>query len=585
MRAPLPLQIGQRQGEPGHGVLVRLACRNGSLDSYRFASFLGLDARRLLTGHDVSVIAGLAGLSTKDIKNWSPIVDPNERLVTLHGVTLADRDWSTRTRRYCPQCLATDLTKRHAGAIEPEFVPYHRAVWDVTAIQACPEHSCILTDSCWRCGQRQGWRSTNLCRCFRCKADLTCSPVKHYVDPVGDYIVARMMGYRPDCPVLDALPLNDALRLCMRLGQAKSLGAALTLTRQSRASALAQRTEGYQIVQNLEVCLSKILDDLVSARRETAPAGLLGTYGWIYSEWLAAEDTTAEIVRPIVYEHAVRNQLMSSDEARLGKAALPTLCVKEVARHWGFGYERTRALLDAAGAIPSGSRAGVAFTISPSIVREISIGSAASISVKAAAHHLKTGAKQIRELLSVGLITVSADGRICKTSLKDFERKLVATMRREKAPDDALPIGHAARVNSVPLHRVCQALLNGDLEAWCGCWNGRSAVIVSSQEVRHLRKSTTDLSVERASRVLGIHPDCVRALHKSGIIPGPGAKVTAEGLDNFKRTFIAGAQWARAAGIRPRAAVHHLAKVGVNPAFAPPKFRQAIYRKSELPSH
>ncbi|MGJ8479996.1 hypothetical protein [Sphingobium yanoikuyae] len=375
----------------------------------------------------------------------------------------------------------------------------------------------------------------------------------------------------------------DALRLCLRLGQAMRIGAAFTLPRQDRASVIAGRTAGYQVAQDLKRRLNEILDHLVSARRETAPAGLLGAYGWIYGEWLAGADTTAAIVRPIVYEHAVRNEIMSSDEARLGNTAPPTLCIKQVAREWGFGYERTRGLLDAAGAIPLGSRAGVAFTIDPGVVRGIAVCDTSSISVKAAAQRLGTGAKQVRELVAVGLISLRADGRIFTNSLDSFENDLAAVRKPENAPDDARPLGQVAGVNAVSLHRVCKAVLDGDVSAWRGCGDGLSALLVRSLDVHRLRRPKADLSVECASRMLELHPDCVRSLHRDGIIPGPGARMTIEGLEKFKRTFIAGSKWARSAGIKPRAAVRHLAKAGVAPAFTLPKYRQSIYRKSELP--
>jgi len=583
MRPSLPLQLCQRQGEPGHGVLVRLARRSGRLEAYRFASFLGMDARRLLTGHDVTVAAGLAGLSADVVSSWSPIVDAAARLVKLRGVTLADRDWSTHSRRYCPKCLAADVRTARAEAIEPGWVVHHRAIWDVTAIQSCPDHLCPLTDACWHCGQRQGWRFTDLCHCCRCKADLTAGPIGHHLDPVGGYIAGRMMGWGSDCNVLDALPLNDALRLCMRLGQAMRIGSVYTLPRQDRPSVLSDRTAGYHIARDLTERFSAVLDNLISVRPVNAPAGLLGAYGWIYGEWLTGMDLTAEVVRPIVYDHAVRNELMARDEARLGNTAPPTMCIKQVASEWGFGYERTRALLDIAGAIPPGSRAGVAFTIDPTILKTPNIRDTSCISVKAAAARLGTGAKQVRDMVAGGIIVQNSDGSVCVTALTNFEKAFAAKAELGVAPVDAVPIGKATNASAVPLQRLCRAILDGHVPVWYDAGSRVSGAMVRKADVRSLRRPKPDYSVERASQMLGLPPDCVRALHRDGIIPGPKARISAEGLGKFKQEFIAGSQWARSVGRKPKGAARSLAKDGLVPAFALKTYRQAIYRRCDLP--
>lgn len=563
---------------------MRLARRSGRLDAYRFASFLGLDARRLLTGHSVALVAELAGLSADEIASWSPIVDPAARLVRLRGVTLADRDWSTRWRRYCPQCMAAEFEKARAELIEPEWVVHHHAIWDVTALQSCPVHLRPLTDTCWHCGQRQGWRSANLFRCCQCKADLTAGPVEYHVDPVGSYIARRMLRFGPDHSVLDALPLHDALRLFMRLGQAKRIGAACTLLRQDRASVLADRTCGYYMAQDLEGRFNSVLDTLISVRPANAPAGLLGAYGWIYGEWLASEDPTAVVVRPIVYRHAVRNGLMTSDEARLGNTAPQTVCIKQVASEWGLGYERTRALLDKAGAIPAGSRAGVAFTIDPLVLKMVNARRTSGISVKAAAARLGTGAKQVRDMIASGIIARNSDNSVCTSALANFEEAIASRVQPGAPPKDAASIGEAAVANAVPIHRVCKAIMEGHILAWRGAGSQMAGVMVRRADVRNLREQKAAYSVERASQILELHPDCVRSLHRDGIIPGPNARISADGLAMFKLEFVAAAQWARSVGIKPKGAMRTLAKNGLVPAFALKTYRQAIYRRCDLPS-
>ncbi|WP_260597568.1 hypothetical protein [Sphingomonas endolithica] len=76
---------------------------------------------------------------------------------------------------------------------------------------------------------------------------------------------------------------------------------------------------------------------------------------------------------------------MAADEARLGNAAPRTVSATQVARSLGYGYERTRALLEATDRIPTGSRRGVAFAIKPDAVRVIAARNASTMTVKAAA--------------------------------------------------------------------------------------------------------------------------------------------------------------------------------------------------------
>lgn len=583
MKQALPLQLRPRNGEPGHGLLLRLGARSGRLDAYRFASFLGLDLRQILSGHDAERACDLSGVPRDEVLRWSPIIDARARAVRLCGQELADRDWSTRTRRYCPACIADDVALARTLELNPTWLIFHRSIWDVTAIQSCPVHGCRIADNCWKCGNLQGWRSTNMWRCSNCGADVTAAPLDPHDDPVGAYVVSRFDAVARPNEVLDPLPLRAALRLCLRLGQAKTLGAVHTLPRQDRHMAMAARTIGFHIAQDLSSRLSGVLDHILSMRPADVRAGLLGGYGWIYSEWLASSDPTAAVVRPIVHRHAVLNGLMSPDEARLGNDAPTTISATGIARSLGLGFERTRDLLDRAGAIPPGSRRGVAFTIDPGVVANLRATVSSGVSVKAAARHLQTGAKQISDLADAQLIERRRDGSMCLASLVMFERRMVESFSHSPLPQDAVRIGKAAGTNAVALREVCEAVLDGTMPAWGGNAPGfAGGAMVRPYDVRKLRRPQSDLSVERAAKLLGLHNDCVRALHRDGVISGPGARLDAKSISRFDREYVSGSRWARSAGVEPRATVRHLAKLGVVPAFELRAYRQAIYRISDL---
>lgn len=508
--------------------------------------------------------------------------DPAGRTVTLNGHILADRDWSTRTRRFCSVCLAEDVEAARSNNVQPHWIIFHRSLWDVTAMRSCPKHNCALSDECWLCGTKQGWRYTNLGRCFHCMADLTIKRSEGLNCPLDAFLASRVIGREQRTSIFDSLPIRDCLQLCMRLGQAKIARFGHALPRQKREMILHARDVGFAIAQDLVPEFRKVLDALVSARSVEAPDGLLGAYGWIYSEWLAGADPTAAIVRPILYKHAVQHRLMAADEPRVGNFPPVTMSIKQVRDEWGLGFEQTRKLLEQAGAIPPGSRRGVAFTICPEIVYRTATGRPRRMSVKATAKRLGTGAKQVRDLLSAKLLNLSEEGDMCVSQLELFERCLNNRASLSPSPLGAVTIGKAARANAVPLHEICDAIIAGTISCWRRDGAGLSAFNVQGSEVRNLRQTKADLSIEQASKVLLLHSDCVRALHRDGIISGPGAKVSCESVAIFKQRFISGSQWAKSVGANPRTAMQILGKEGIKPAFEIQKYRQSIFTRFEL---
>jgi hypothetical protein len=68
-------------------------------------------------------------------------------------------------RKVCPECLIES--------------PYHRSIWDLACISACPEHRCTLVSNCPNCGELIRWRGVDLTLCGACKdGNLTRSPLR-----------------------------------------------------------------------------------------------------------------------------------------------------------------------------------------------------------------------------------------------------------------------------------------------------------------------------------------------------------------------------------------------------------------------
>jgi hypothetical protein len=68
-------------------------------------------------------------------------------------------------RKICPGCLAES--------------PYHRSIWDLACISACPEHQCMLVNNCPKCGEVIRWRGVDLTLCGACEdGNLTKAPLR-----------------------------------------------------------------------------------------------------------------------------------------------------------------------------------------------------------------------------------------------------------------------------------------------------------------------------------------------------------------------------------------------------------------------
>lgn len=119
-------------------------------------------------------------------------------------------------RSVCPGCLAENA--------------YHRAVWDLSFITACPVHSTELLSHCVTCGKALRWRGKGIlrCRCLR-SGDLSsviADPVSA-VDIRGTKVVHGLLtdprfaseaARARTLPALQDLPDNRIIEFLYRIG-------------------------------------------------------------------------------------------------------------------------------------------------------------------------------------------------------------------------------------------------------------------------------------------------------------------------------------------------------------------------------
>ncbi|MHB9880385.1 hypothetical protein ACSMXM_12120 [Pacificimonas sp. ICDLI1SI03] len=405
------------------------------------------------------------------------------------------------------------------------------------------------------------------------------APVIQISDPVGEYIVGRLLGRLGGNDELDGLPLSAAVRLCERLGQIEAVGALPTLPRQSWEKLFQARAVGFRMSEALAPSVLSTLDTIV--RPAEALSGLHETYGWIYGEWLATADPSNQKVRAILFDHAVRNGVMSGEERRLGNCPRETITMTQAARKMGMSYKRGRATATEAGIVPRGSRRSVAFTIDPRAIAKLRSVLPPTVHVQIAAKQLETGKARIADLVKANFL-FRTPGGVTTTSISQLLDSIIGQCCKGRRPEELLDVATAARNAAVPLWQIIQAVLEGTIPCWRDDASGLSQFKVRLRDVVMLRAASPRLSVEAAARRIGVHHDCARAMAKFGTIADDGGMLTDESIERFERDYVVGAKAAREIGRSPRAFYRHLATIGVHPAFDLGTHRQAIYRRSDL---
>ena len=579
----MPLVLRPRDLEPGHGVFVRLAARNGYDDVRLFAKAHCISYRKILTGHRADQIAMMAGLKPVMVQRCSPVMLPR-RKVLICGETVNLGDWSTSRRRFCPKCLQVDRHVAQTIGIEDRAYASHRTIWDISSVLGCPSHRIKLRNRCHRCEAALGWHSPDMLVCPICHVDLASAPIEPVDDPIGRYVYSRLCGKRTmDAPILDRLPPWSAIKLCERLGQITTIGYAKSIPSQTQESVFLARSIGIGMCRNLKNAVVSSLDNLLVSSG-TRALGLYPTYGWVYGEWLAKEDASNGQLRKILFDHAVRNEIISANEPVLGNNPPRSLSMTAAAKILGVGYDTAYDLLKSRRAIPAAARRGVAFTVDPNIVEEVKVETAkpGGISLAHAAALLKTGKMQVADLIRAKLLMPSNCEAIAPRSLTVMLEKLEAVCVGAASSPRHTALGVAARDTAVPLHRIIEAIQLGALECYLGRGTGLARFYTDKLNVINLRPVRKRVSVEEAAHRIGVHSDCARALARAGAITNDRGCITSRAISRFEGEFIAGSRLARTLHKSPRSVHLQLRAVGIYPAFDIKKFRQIIYRQSEL---
>ncbi len=579
MDARFPLTIRAREFEPCHAAAARLGSRWGASDPLRFARGIGHPLANLAKGVAVRSFAQRAGLDADEVQGHSPIVLPATRTVSLRGQVLRLGDWSMRTRRRCPVCVDEDRSTAGMVGVPPEWWTTSRAWWDVRSVDACPEHGVRMLEHCRACGDAQTWRM-GLLGC-RCGAVHDARGAESADPSVAAYVVSRL-SYGPTkvVPVLDAMPLVDAIRTMELLGAAR-LERRAVKPRRVDGDLPGDRVHGLAVAIGWPGSFRGLLDALVARAPAAAADGLMATYGWLYSEICVgdAPRATAELVAPVLRDHAVAHGVIARDEERLGASVPPTISATEAARRLGRSYATTRRLLDARDAVPEGSRRGVAFAIDPRVVDGMG-----QLRHAPPAAHLRIGRSQARGLMRDPRIAELLD--VGNPTAADVTEAVLARAT-VTVPDGLVPLPVACRNMSVSLATACGGILSNRIRiARCGTVDeGLRAVLVRQSDLAGLREPGETLGVEAVARLGGIHHDAALRLVREGVFgPRTGDGVARDRVERFFAEHVTAVELARLKRTSSRSVLRTLAAAGIMPRFGPPECRQLIYLRADVPT-
>ena len=546
----------------------------------RFARSFGASLRDLTSGRRVALFADRAGLDAAEVVRASPLIRARSRTVELHGEVLQLGDWSLRSRRRCPICVQTDADDAGQIGIPAEWWATSRSWWDIRSIDVCPEHHVRMIDRCASCGSLHDWKSGLLvCRCGATNGPRVCIEG----DPAfSRYVLGRLSLCHPTLvPVLDGMALDEAVRTAELLG-ASRLPWSPVKPKRTYADEVTDRLQGLQLALDWPAGLLKSLDELVAGYDQRPAQGLIAAYGWVYSEMCMGDvsQATSGLVAGVVREHAVRSGIIARDEDRLGGDVPETMTAKMAAKCLGYGYERTRRTLEQAGAIPTGSRRGVAFALDPSAVGQLS-RSEQRVPPWAL---LSIGRTQARKLLrDEGLRDAIRPDAAGQASA------LVGIISSLAMPGDRqanVPLSAACRNMSVPLAAACRGILEGNVRVRLkGSEAGLRAVLVRQADLAPFRKPRDRMTVEAIARESGLHHDAVRSLVRCGAFgETERGQVAAAAVRRFLDEHVTAAELSRDRNTSSTAIRRTLEKMGVVPAFGPPECRQLIYRRCDLPT-
>lgn len=590
--APLALRVRPKAEETAPSLIARLAARHRDRDLEAFCREHGLNLKSLALGHGIDRLVMLArvdGISR-------PKIDIRSRTVRIGHAVVALGDWSGNGDRYCPFCLRDDTRAAWAAGRQPAVDIHRRPCWDVASVTHCRRHAAALIAACPHCKVGSAWGHIPG-ECDSCGRSLAAvrPPGRHEEARFSDYATARIAGQPTEVRLLDGLSLKDAAFHAERLGLVITEPLSAQKPRRIAGTAASLREAGFRSLDEWPSVLDGALDRAVAeAREQSAPAGLIGTYGWAYEHWAARLDPGSAFgsaVRTAMRAHALRHGVVALRESAL--SASPSVRppgLTGAARRLGWGYERTRREAARRGAIPPGSRRGVGVWITEADVAGIERDHAGMLTVMEASRLLGVGKAQTARIIAAGLLGEPGQGfpmRVHRAACVGLMTELTAGIERlECLPQAAVPLPRACQADGVCLHQACRRILAGEVKVIGFVADGTSlAHLIVEAGILKLPYEDGTLSIVQAASALGLHYEVARFLVRRGLLSttaGKPGRIDHPGLQRFRTTYMTGVEAAALFAISPKACLQQLGERRVAPVAGPPECRQVIYHRRDV---
>lgn len=453
---PLPLWFSPEKDEPAHGILIRLAERNGIEGFTRVSDLTGLRVARLRVGNGVERLASIIRCDPVSLMNSTATSDASGN-VLIRGERLSiKRDLSRVSRRLCPECVADSA--------------HHRFWWDLKFVTTCPKHRTKLVDVC-SCGKKLSWIDVRIAKCRHCEdGSVTSLPktrANHDVQTMDQWVLARLgIGQSEPVPILDKMSLTYALDTMGRIG-ALDLGGYRENWAQPHDFAIPEakvRARGFRILESgrLDYVLDKVYSEFIRSK-SPKHAAVHSAYGW-FGQWFTARKS--EKFSPGLAEILLTN---ASRKFEVNPRTFPTLVqapraftLTEAAKKIGMSTDTLLALLEAEGTIRKDRIKWRPIAVPHHEVIRIADEFANRMRISELASHLSVGRKMAEKLRDFGGIPVwiaTSRQTFRRRDVDNWVDRLIGTPPSLACvPADGLVLADIPRNQKIPTLSLVQAI-------------------------------------------------------------------------------------------------------------------------------
>ena len=269
-----PLKVVPQEWEASHGIVLRLCARNGlsGLNNFEFAT--GLKLSHVFAGRHTNRLAEILHMPTEEVSQRAYQVQSTKPIL-VRGEELRKFDISRGHRRVRPCCLKENN--------------YQQFWWDLLFMTHCPIHGVELVGKC-PCGNKLTWKDREIVRCRQCNIGSVLETVPICVEGPQQFqrwALGRfgVIEQEQKVPMLDELPLKDAIALCDRIGRLDDKGwcefwhdSSVTTDELTRS-----RESGFAIIR--DSLLLELFDRVHRQSEEandSAPTSMEASLGWFW---------------------------------------------------------------------------------------------------------------------------------------------------------------------------------------------------------------------------------------------------------------------------------------------------------------